>query len=182
MRSQMRSEPARTGMEWERSWEPEGHFGGRPLASAAGIWGVKLNVWVIGPQAPMILKEDCSPSGLTAKVLKLFGYEGIIHVVGLSMGVMQPNGGLVDTLHIQQFNLLDDGGETGENWARELGREAAWLQQSLGSKRFRARPPGRNGRWSLIPTFKDRGLGSLWLEEGHRGHYTLGQRGGLVLR
>lgn len=63
----------------------------------------------------MILKEDCSPSGLTVKVLKLFGYEGIIHVVGLSMGVMQPNGGLVDTLHIQQFNLLDDGGETGEN-------------------------------------------------------------------
>lgn len=27
MRSQMRSEPARKGMEWERSWEPEGHFG-----------------------------------------------------------------------------------------------------------------------------------------------------------
>lgn len=31
------------------------------------------------------------------------------------MGVMRPNGGLVETLHIQQFNLLDDGRSTGEH-------------------------------------------------------------------
>lgn len=76
--------PSQLGKEWNgKGLGNRKGILGRPLALAAGIWGVKLNLWMIGLQGAMIWKEDCSPSGLTIKVLKLFGYEGIIHVVGL---------------------------------------------------------------------------------------------------